>query len=128
MCHYSFQRTFPPNHPSHVTSHSLVLHSLSSTSSSCTHHPSVTLHLIPEISVGQSMWENISVSLLTCPPRPNGYPFVQIIPFFTISSPFTIQTPLKPSSSLIFPLQPPLIPGNYSQHHSFSDFCRYQSN
>jgi hypothetical protein len=94
---------FSPTHSSHVTSLFLADHSLSSTSSSRTSHPYFTHHLIPEISVGQSMRENISVSLLTCPSCPNRYPFVQIILFFTNSSLFTIHTSLKPSSSLIFP-------------------------
>jgi hypothetical protein len=65
------------------------------------------------------------LSLLTCPPRPNGYPFTQIISFFTFSSPFMIQTPLKSLSSLPFRLQQPLTFGHHSQRHYFSNFCRY---
>jgi hypothetical protein len=66
------------------------------------------------------------LSPLTCLPHPNRYPFAQIIPFFTFSSPFAIQTSLKSSSSSPFHLQPPLTSRHHSQRHSFSNFCRYQ--
>jgi hypothetical protein len=80
----------------------------------------------PRYPLANQCGQTYPLSLLTCPPCPNGYPFAQIILFFTFSSPFMIQMPLKSSSSSPFHLLPPLTSGHHSQRHSFSDFCRYQ--
>jgi hypothetical protein len=54
MLHYSAD-TSPSTHLSPVTSHPPVIHSLPSTSPPYTRYPLITLHLTPDMPIGQSM-------------------------------------------------------------------------
>jgi hypothetical protein len=104
-----------PTHLSPITSHPLVIHSLPSTSPPYTRYPFITLHLIPEIPVGQSMRATMTVSRLTHHPLPNGHPFILLIPFFTIVALFTIQTqPHHTFFTILFNQHPPLTPGKHN--------------
>ena len=109
------------------TSH--LIHLSSTTYPPCHPHEPVT-YLLPSTSsliylLANQCGQTYPLNLLTSSPHPNGYLFVQIILFFTIFSPFTIQMPLKSSSSSPFLLQPPLICGHCIQCRSLSDFYRY---
>jgi hypothetical protein len=68
---------FPPAHPSQVPSPLLILNQTPSTSPDRTRHsffPAISRSKGP---VGHLLQANLSVSLLICPPMPNGYLFAQ---------------------------------------------------